>query len=310
MNQYKISLSFPDLSEKVPALIEANSLEEAIERVRIGNGVNVLIEEGDPDAIFPNPVSVVYIESRHLTTEEITCIYKHMLSKSSDDGNITETVSFPNGMQMDIKAVSEKDESGWTEAVLFNKSGGECGYTEVEEKYDMVWDLCDNGIMYIAAIVPESSPWLDSNIIALPGSCLDTTAKVIAHQTNCQGIMGAGVAKAIREKYPEIMQEYQDACHSRHMLGKCQLVETEEETIIANLFGQDGFGAGRQTDYDALQSALDSLVDQMYELGLTSVAMPYYIGCGLAGGDWDVVLEMLKKTFSNTSLRLELWKLD
>ena len=59
MNQYKISLSFPDLSEKVPALIEANSLEEAIERVRIGNGVNVLIEEGDPDAIFPNPVSVV-----------------------------------------------------------------------------------------------------------------------------------------------------------------------------------------------------------------------------------------------------------
>lgn len=45
-----------------------------------------------------------------------------------------------------------------------------------------------------------------------------------------------------------------------------------------------------------------------YEDGLMSVSMPCYIGCDLAGGDWDIVLEMLKKTFSGTHIRLELWK--
>lgn len=37
--------------------------------------------------------------------------------------------------------------------------------------------------------------------------------------------------------------------------------------------------------------------------------MPYNLGCGLAGGDWEVVREMLREVFEDTNIRLELWKL-
>lgn len=35
--------------------------------------------------------------------------------------------------------------------------------------------------------------------------------------------------------------------------------------------------------------------------GLMSVSMPCYIGCDLVGGDWAIVFEIPKKTFSGTA---------
>ena len=34
----------------------------------------------------------------------------------------------------------------------------------------------------------------------ITGNVLDSDAPIIAHQVNCMGVMGAGVAKCIREK--------------------------------------------------------------------------------------------------------------
>lgn len=42
----------------------------------------------------------------------------------------------------------------------------------------------------------------------ITGNVLDSDAPIIAHQVNCMGVMGAGVAKCIREKYPDIMFTY------------------------------------------------------------------------------------------------------
>jgi len=149
------------------------------------------------------------------------------------------------------------------------------------------------------------------NITIIPGNLLDSTAQVLGHQTNCEGVMGAGVARAIREKYPEIMIPYKEACQARLMLGECQMVQTTNGPLIANLFGQNGCGrSGRLTDYTALQSALSSLVRQMTERHLDSVALPYKIGCGLAGGSWDIVFKMIQHTFTGVNISVELWKIQ
>lgn len=34
---------------------------------------------------------------------------------------------------------------------------------------------------------------------------------VIIHQTNCQGVMGRGFAKQIKEKFPEAFEAYKDS---------------------------------------------------------------------------------------------------
>lgn len=42
---------------------------------------------------------------------------------------------------------------------------------------------------------------------------------------------------------------------------------------------------------------------------LRTVAMPYMIGCGLAGGDWNKVSDIILSVFGNTGISVELWRL-
>ena len=40
------------------------------------------------------------------------------------------------------------------------------------------------------------------------GNVFDTDAKYICHQVNCKGKMASGVAKEVRERYPDAYWEY------------------------------------------------------------------------------------------------------
>ena len=40
------------------------------------------------------------------------------------------------------------------------------------------------------------------------GNLLDSNCDYICHQVNCQGVMNSGVAKQIREKWPEVYESY------------------------------------------------------------------------------------------------------
>lgn len=151
-------------------------------------------------------------------------------------------------------------------------------------------------------------------IIETKGDLLKSNATFICHQTNCLGIMGGGIALQVKNKYPEVFKTYKDICSSlgwQFCLGKCQIVNkaTGESVIfrnnsdsrseffskdakyLCNCFGQNGIGYNaRQTDYNALKHSfqyLFNLVKNYYDE--ISIAIPYKMGCGLAGGDWDVV---------------------
>ena len=152
-------------------------------------------------------------------------------------------------------------------------------------------------------------------IIYKIGNLLDAQTDVIAHQVNCQGVMGAGLAKQIRDKYPQVYREYQEECmfeYAVNLLGSCQLIKIDDSKWIANLFGQDGYGRDkRYTDYEAIYKALNNLAVQMLDNGMNSVAIPYNMSCGLAGGDWNIILAMLESptVFGNTNITIEIWQL-
>lgn len=127
---------------------------------------------------------------------------------------------------------------------------------------------------------------------------------VIAHQVNCKGVMGSGVARAIRNKFPEVYDEYRKfLSNTNDVLGYVQyVVIPREKKIIANLFAQDNYGYDKQyTDYDALESCFLNLAHK----SLVPIAMPYKIGCGCGGGDWDnVVFPMIDKIFTGRTVVL------
>jgi hypothetical protein len=107
--------------------------------------------------------------------------------------------------------------------------------------------------------------------------------------------MGAGLAKQIARKYPKVKRAYIQAHKKDELtLGSCQLVNVSPELYVANLAGQDNYGTSTvQTDYDALRESLQKL--GVMNKDALPIYIPYKLGCGLAGGDWDTVLSILEE---------------
>ena len=42
----------------------------------------------------------------------------------------------------------------------------------------------------------------------IKGDITEIESGIICQQTNCQGVMGSGLAKAIRDKWPKVFDEY------------------------------------------------------------------------------------------------------
>ncbi|KTF59863.1 MULTISPECIES: macro domain-containing protein [Bacillus amyloliquefaciens group] len=144
-------------------------------------------------------------------------------------------------------------------------------------------------------------------IVYKTGDILMATEDIICHQVNCKGVMGAGLAKQIRNKYPKCYVEYKEyvgkwGYDATVLLGGVYYYRDKSGKVIANLFGQNGFEReNQQTDYTSLRRAFHNVkgnvtgIDDQY--GGKSVAIPYGIGCGLAGGNWDVVQEIIDEVF-------------
>lgn len=143
---------------------------------------------------------------------------------------------------------------------------------------------------------------------------------VICHQVNCLGVMGAGLAKQMREKFPLMYLEYKRLCNStadkRMLLGQVlstSVVYNGYEYTIANLFGQEQIGTRkRYTDYDALRKALQtvrSIASPLPARPAWRVRIPYKMGCGLAGGDWNIVRRIIQEELVDHGIIVEIWKL-
>ena len=121
---------------------------------------------------------------------------------------------------------------------------------------------------------------------------------IFCHQTNCKGVMGAGIAKQIAALYPIVQEKNKEYC-KRNPLGTVLPIQVSEDRICVNIYGQDGYGRGkRYTDYDALRAALDSFATRLNSSKIPkywNIGFPYRIGCGLAGGEWDTVRKMLEE---------------
>ena len=124
------------------------------------------------------------------------------------------------------------------------------------------------------------------------------TKGVIAHGCNCQGVMGAGVAKALRDKYPNVFTEYaafikdwkKSKCEDEDLLGLVNFVNINESLIVANCLTQQLHGRdGRYAVPDAIKTSLSTT----FYLA-SSNELPLYlpkIGAGLGGLDWEQDVE-------------------
>lgn len=145
---------------------------------------------------------------------------------------------------------------------------------------------------------------------------------VIVHSVNCIGAVG-GLAGAIARKWPKNAEEYRAHVKRQKMpimlLGSVFEVNVAHNVVVANLFGQNNVGTKeRQTEYSALIAGFKSIASSYFKgndtetkdfgafgledvkIQLQDVYIPYKIGCGLGGADWNTVEEILHKIFEKS----------
>ena len=142
-------------------------------------------------------------------------------------------------------------------------------------------------------------------MIILNGNILEARENIICHQVNCQAVMGSGLAKQIRNKYPEVYTDYYNFCKTfdcarEKLLGNLKITICNDGKMVANLFGQFYYGRNlkQYTNYIALENSLKKLLKFINDTDYT-VAFPYNLGCGLAGGNWNIVYNIIDNVFKN-----------
>lgn len=146
---------------------------------------------------------------------------------------------------------------------------------------------------------------------------LDAEENYIIHGCNAQGAMGSGVAKVLFDRYPTVRTTYL-AAHKKSVelgekfLGTLHFVPNDPHNIINGItqefYGRDG---KLYASYEAIAEVFIELDEQADLINnhpekmdgtilaglppMQAVAMPL-LGCGLAGGSWTKVSEIIELT--------------
>lgn len=145
-----------------------------------------------------------------------------------------------------------------------------------------------------------------TKIIYKKGNLVDAPELIIAQGCNAQGVMGSGVAKAIRDKWPEVFPGYKRFCEEAiNPLGMTYPIYAgtgEDRKLIFNMITQRFYGRDNKVyvDYDSIRSCMRfaNLRAKAYTPEPHMVAMPK-IGAGLGGGDWSVISKIIEEESTN-----------
>ena len=130
----------------------------------------------------------------------------------------------------------------------------------------------------------------------------DESIQAIGHCTNCQGVMGSGIALSIKQIYPKAYEAYKHAEKDGGLkLGEISYVglsRNEKPFVIFNLNGQNLYGSGnRHVNYEAIYTALEdmrNICDMAKMEPNPTVGFPKMMGAARAGGNWNIIERMIE----------------
>ena len=127
----------------------------------------------------------------------------------------------------------------------------------------------------------------------------------IIHCCNSKGVMGSGIAKQIKEEFPDAYECYQES-YNDYLLFKDNFLGTiaVSDSGVINLVGQESFGTRkiRYCNYGAIAKGLSEvthlipLTPFFESINFTRkirVGIPYKFASDRAGGDWNIILELI-----------------
>lgn len=124
---------------------------------------------------------------------------------------------------------------------------------------------------------------------------------VIAHGCNCMVTMGSGIAKSIKQHFPQAFQaDIRTRKGDKKKLGTCTYATiVPMNLIVVNAYTQyDYRGKGVKVDYDAVRKCMKWIVEHFPR---ARIGLPK-IGAGLAGGDWNKIQHIIEEEMSDVDV--------
>jgi O-acetyl-ADP-ribose deacetylase (regulator of RNase III) len=134
--------------------------------------------------------------------------------------------------------------------------------------------------------------YLEGNLITL---AKEGKFDVIIHGCNCFHTMGAGIAKYIKQEWPEVYtSDLETKKGDINKLGSISFVKVDN-LFIVNAYTQFNHWGKNPVDYEAIRNSFKKV---KIEFKGKKIGYPL-IGCGLAGGDWNIVEKIINEELNN-----------
>lgn len=142
----------------------------------------------------------------------------------------------------------------------------------------------------------------------ITGNLLDYPSgiSVIAHCCNRQGVMGAGIARQLRDEMPAACEPYFAAFEDgkKPPLGSVIAGEAASGRRVLHYIAQEDIGTEkRQVDYEGLLRCLEQtrdILENAHREGRIWILGLPWLGCGLAGGNRIIVRALIEATFGES----------
>lgn len=129
---------------------------------------------------------------------------------------------------------------------------------------------------------------------------------VIAHGANCFKTMGAGIALQIKRQFPEVYQkDYFDRRTPTQRWGDYTAFTYDNGKKLLHVFNlYTQYNHGPDLDYTALELSLKKLAKNIKPN--SKIGLPQ-IGCGIGGGNWLKVKEIIQRVLSEHDVTIVIY---
>lgn len=158
-------------------------------------------------------------------------------------------------------------------------------------------------------------------ITIVQGDLLEATEKYIAHQCNSVTTTGSNLARSVflRFPYADIYRErvYGQDPKPEQLPGNIVVRGNGmDQRFVINMIGQyypgrAKYSSSSRDGWNARLTAFKECLRKILEIPeLESIAFPFMIGCGAAGGDWSQYQPILQEFSQQTPAKVVLYKLQ
>lgn len=138
---------------------------------------------------------------------------------------------------------------------------------------------------------------------------LDPSEWALAHcisaDVTAKKNMNKGIAKIFRNKYPEMASFIESHIETGKAIRYVKGSKVIYNLVPKERVSQKARGKYKDAYYQQLEEALIDMKNQMIENGEKQLGMPK-IASGLDGGNWTEISRMIKDTFKDTDITIQI----